>query len=122
MVAQRAHETLDGPIEIGEALRLVQVIESRAKERLGVVGLAESARREQTADGPRQMELLLQPLDCGSIRLRREQPARSRAIAHDSGGHARKLDSTTTPNNHQSAAYNITPQPSQISVAPEPAI
>ncbi len=120
--AHRSRQTLDGTIEIGQAFRLVQMVEPRAKECLRVIGLAQSARGEQAANGPRQMQFLLQPLDRRSIRLGRKKPARPRAVAHGSGSHARKLDSASPPNNHQSTAYNITPQPSQISVAPEPLI
>src|SRR5215470_14998836 len=96
--------------------------EARAQERFRLVGCSEAPSGEQPADCPREVQLALEPFDRGGIRLGRKKPARSGTIADSGGGHARKLDSDPMPNNHQSAAYNITPHPSQISVAPVPTI
>jgi hypothetical protein len=64
------------------------------------------------------VQLLLKPLDESGIRLGGQEPSRSRASAHFRCGHDRKLSAVQITDNHHSDAYNITPHPSQTSVAP----
>jgi len=98
------------------------VIEARPKECLGVFWRAVAASREEPADGLWEAQLVSQRRDHGGIGLRREQPARFRSEVDRGDGHRRKLWFATPANNHQSVAYSITPQPSQTSVAPVPAM
>src|ERR1043166_7042674 len=79
-------------------------------------------RSHEATNGRREMEFLLEPRDDRRVRLRRQQPARFGSILNSGKSHARKLLAAFGTNNHHSAAYSITPQPSQISVAPVPDI
>jgi hypothetical protein len=80
-IAERSSEALDGAIQVGQTGRLVQVVEPRTKERLGLVRLAEASGREQTADRPGEVELLLEPFNRGGFGFGRKKPARARTIA-----------------------------------------
>ena len=119
--AERAHEPLDRPIEIEQADRQRGVDRAAAGDSV----LASSgspnpriASRRQIARG-----------SCSS-RWSRSTAARSgsagrihRALGRTCGAAVvtpRKLLAASAANNHQSAAYNITPQPSQTSVPPVP--
>jgi len=100
------------------------MLEARAEVRLGVVRLAEAATRQQSADRVGEMQLGRKLRDRGWIRLVGEDPSGARPSANGGGGsgHRGKLRFRRAANNHQSAAYSITPHPSQISVAPVPSM
>lgn len=98
------------------------MIEPRAQEILCLVGRIETADGDEAADRGREMQFLLKPRDSRGIRLRRQEPARFRSNLNSGKSHKRKLWASFNTDNHHSAAYNITPHPSQISVAPVPVI
>lgn len=120
IVAQRPYESTDGTIEVRQAVWLVELIKPWTQECLRVFGRRETATCQQARDGRGHMQLSLQPLDNGSIRLGRKQPACLWPSTNRSDSHHGKLFIAVPANNHHSAAYNMTPHPSHNSVAPVP--
>jgi len=121
-IANRALEPLDGAIEVEHQARIVELIQPRPEVHLRHVDVGQAARREQTAERLRQMQLLLQTSDGRRVRPVGNDPAMFRARSRNGCGHARKVWPVLASNKHHSPAYRSTPQPSQTSVAPLPAI
>lgn len=90
MRPDRARDAIDGSIQIEQMSWRMQVIEARTQERLRVIWFAEAANRKQSADGARQLELVLESLDGRGMRLVGKQPAGFRANVR-SRRHAGKL-------------------------------
>jgi hypothetical protein len=59
ILAKRDRDSLDRSIEVGEARRIVQLIETRTKVRLRVIGNCVVANGEQSTDRSREMQLAL---------------------------------------------------------------
>src|SRR5262249_388057 len=91
LFSQRLRQPRDGAIEILETVGRVKMIESRTKKGLCIIRRVVAAKREQAADRSRERELLLQPIDDGGIRFRREDPAGARPNGNVGGSHTPKL-------------------------------
>ena len=123
VLAQRAHESLDGAIEIGETVRLVRADRGAgagtpSRRRARRSPRAASSRADRRAADAAPAAAARRPPASGSGGSSQRALGRARTAA---SGHDRKARiGRVHTNNHHSAAYNITPHPSQISVAPVP--